>query len=371
MQVIDYIKTHGLEKLQQEFHAEISDYPDRVVLNYSQIDSPRFHPIMDECRALILRKGTWEVMARSFDRFYNVGEGDGWKGRDVTQARIETKHDGSLMSLYHDRQKWCVSTRKKAFAEGQTTYGRVFSEIFFGIVDPQRFDFGQDMTWVLELCGPENRVVTRYDEPQVFLIGGRHNSSGRELSGTELDNAATATGIPRPKHYQAKTFEEVQALADAMPALDEGFVLVWENSEGSHFRLKCKNTAYLAIAHMRDNGIIAPKHVLQLVMDNDHLEYLGYFPEDTKLFGIAQTNFDGFVKQSKAVYEDCRGLESQKDFALAIQAKLRYPSAAGALFKARKDGSDVEANLRAMSAEKLVDAFGLKEAMAKLFSNPS
>ena len=373
MQVIDYIKANGLEKLQQEFRIEISDYPDRVVLNYSQIDSPRFHPLVDECRALILRKGTWEVLARSFRRFYNVGEGEAWKQYDVSQARIETKHDGSLMSLYHDGQNWCVSTRKKAFAEGTTTYGRPFNEIFWSVVDPHKFDFfgGTEFTWIFELCGPENRVVTRYEKPQVYLIGGRYNLTGRELSGTELDNTADAVEIPRPDSYQAKSFEEVRALADALPALSEGFVLVWESPDGSHYRLKCKNAAYLAIAHMRDNGVIGPKHILKLIMMNEHLEYLGYFSEDKALFDIVQPDFDAFIANAKAVYEECRGIAVQKDFALAIQAKLQYKSAAGALFKSRKDGSDVEANLRSMDPDKLVDVFGLKAKLVAKLANPS
>lgn len=75
MEVQKYLEIHGLEKLKQEFSIVVTDYPDRVVLNYSQIESPRFHIICDECRALILRKSDWSVMARSFDRFYNWGEG--------------------------------------------------------------------------------------------------------------------------------------------------------------------------------------------------------------------------------------------------------------------------------------------------------
>lgn len=74
MEVQKFLKEHGIEELQKQFAIIVTDYPDRVVLNYNQIDSPRFIPLVDECRALILRKGTWEVMARSFDRFYNLGE---------------------------------------------------------------------------------------------------------------------------------------------------------------------------------------------------------------------------------------------------------------------------------------------------------
>jgi len=75
LNVQEYLIKNGLQKLQDEFHIEVKEYPDRVTLNYSQIDSPKFNPICDECRGLILRKGTWEVMAMSFVRFYNFAEG--------------------------------------------------------------------------------------------------------------------------------------------------------------------------------------------------------------------------------------------------------------------------------------------------------
>ena len=55
MNVQKYLEENGLKKLQEEFKIVVTDYPDRVVLNYDQIDSPRFNPICDECRGLILR----------------------------------------------------------------------------------------------------------------------------------------------------------------------------------------------------------------------------------------------------------------------------------------------------------------------------
>jgi hypothetical protein len=366
LKVQEYLLAHGLEKLVEEFSVQVTDYPDRVVLNYDQIKSPRFHLILDECRALILHKGTWKVMSRAFDRFYNVGEGEVWKQYNVAEAHIQQKLDGSIMSLYHDGQKWCVATRKRAFAEGPTQYGRTFSEIFWGVLDPKLFDFGKDITWIFELCGPENRVVTRYEKPTVYLLGGRNRQDGRELSGTELDNVASATGIQRPQTYQAKTFDEVKALAESLPTLDEGFVLVWESPTGSHYRLKCKNSAYLAVAHMRDNGVISPKHIMRLVLKNEHLEYLSYFDEDRPLFDVVTKEFDQYLTNAKTVYEECRHLTVQKDFALAIQAKLIHKTACGALFTARKTGAEVEPVVREMDPDKLAESLGLKEKLGKL-----
>ena len=49
MQVVDYIKTHGLEKLNVIYGVVVKEYDDLVVLNYNQIESP-VNDITNECR---------------------------------------------------------------------------------------------------------------------------------------------------------------------------------------------------------------------------------------------------------------------------------------------------------------------------------
>src|SRR6185436_4501314 len=45
-----------------------------VILNYDQIESPKTHSIVRECRSLVLEMGTWNCVSKSFNRFYNWGE---------------------------------------------------------------------------------------------------------------------------------------------------------------------------------------------------------------------------------------------------------------------------------------------------------
>jgi hypothetical protein len=94
MNVQLYLEQHGLEKLQEEFFICVNDYGDFCVLNYSQIDSPRFHPICDECRSLILEKNTWKILSRSFDRFYNYQENPNDKDFPIDKALVQEKVDG-------------------------------------------------------------------------------------------------------------------------------------------------------------------------------------------------------------------------------------------------------------------------------------
>ena len=51
------------------------DFGDRMVLlDYNQIDSPKAHPIVIECRSLILCLDTFGLVSKKFDRFFNLGE---------------------------------------------------------------------------------------------------------------------------------------------------------------------------------------------------------------------------------------------------------------------------------------------------------
>lgn len=74
MQVIEFIKQNGLEALTEQFAISVKKIDDLLVLNYNQIDSPKTHPIVIECRSLILEAKTLKVVSRSFDRFFNIYE---------------------------------------------------------------------------------------------------------------------------------------------------------------------------------------------------------------------------------------------------------------------------------------------------------
>ena len=373
MRVQTYLKEHGIEKLQEEFSIIVTDYPDRVILNYNQIDSPRFNPICDECRALILRKPDYSVLARSFDRFYNVGEGEAWKIFPISEARVDEKLDGSLISVYWDGEDWCVSTRKRAYAEGTTVWGQTFRELFDSAKDAEKlWDFLKNTftlpncTWIFELTSPENRIVTRYEETNISLIGVRDNESGDEWDGKQLDSIAQEMGVKRPRPYKFYTMDETIAAAKSLEIMEEGFVLVVETPQGSHARLKCKNEKFVAIAHMRENGQISPRRVLTLVMANEHLEYLGYFPEDKHYFDFVEKVYREATDRIALLRDEHLGIEDQKEFALTIIPKTVYSFEKGVLFRCKK-GENMRDILNNLGAKRLAKSLDLRKQFIKNF----
>lgn len=371
MEVQKYLEANGLQALVDEFNMVVTDYPDRVVLNYNQIDSPKFNPICDECRALILRKDTWEVMARSFNRFYNVGEGEVWKEFPIEKARIDEKLDGSLISVYFDGE-WQASTRKMAFAEGGTAFGINFRQIFDKAVENTKLmsyldeQENKNFTYIFELTSPLNRIVTPYDETSVTLIGIRNNLNGYEVGKKALDYVAEQTEVARPKVFECESIEDLQRQAAELNVMDEGFVLVVEQ-DGTFSRLKCKNPKYVAIAHMRDNGSISPRRILALVVTNEHGEYLGYFPEDKKYFDFVEKVYNETITRITELWNVAKDIESQKDFAITVQKQSKYSHEQGILFKLRKTNQPLSDIIKSSDPKKLAKSLHLKEKFAKEF----
>lgn len=376
MEIQKYLRENGLQKLQEDLKITVREYPDRVVFNYNQIESPKYNSICDECRALILKNGTWEVMARSFDRFYNVGEDKQTANFPISKSRIEEKVDGSIMSVYWDGNEWCVSTRSMAFAEGTIPVGLTFRQIFDKAVAKTSvwaylddIAYNTHFTWVFELTSPETRVVTPYPEASLTLIGARDNRDGKEMQGDRLDSIAKIMHVRRPLSYRFSTIEETVAFAKTLNAMDEGFVLTYEG-EDRFWRMKCKNEKYLAIAHMRNNGGLSAKRVLTLVVANDHAEYLSYFPEDKPYFDFVEKIWKNMLDNVDSIYKQYSHLESQKEFALAIIPNVKHDWEKGIMFEMRKKKctlSDIVKGMDALSCKKLANSLNLRDKLAKEF----
>ncbi len=346
MLVQDFLRAHkdlsGLLALKEKYGISVSEkYDDIVVLNYSQIDSPKFDPLVRECRGLILEKGSWNVVARSFDRFFNYGECPDASKYDITKAIVQEKLDGSLVTAYWRYDRWNFSTRKMAFAEGENSFGVSFRQVIDKAFDVKRLNDSVKEDWcpVFELTSPETRVVKRYSDYRLNLIGCRNRVSCEELTSAQLDKMAEVLRVPRPKQYSMSSFEEVVKNSKELPELDEGYVCLWDNdgfpcktNGGSFYRLKIKNPAYLAVAHMRDNGEHSEKRIICLVMLNEQEEYLNYFPEDRQLFQKYIDAYNRIDDDVKKTWEKVKDIENQKDFAI----KVKDLSISSILFRMKK-----------------------------------
>jgi hypothetical protein len=394
MNVINYIKENGFEKLKEEFHISVKEYEDRYVLNYDQIDSPRFHPIVDECRGLILDKDL-NVMCRSFHRFFNFGEGiEGDKfavkdsngvinPKDIKDAKIYHKMDGTLINLYWDylKNRWQVATRGMAFAEGGNEFFDSFEDlvkksyqydtIIFNLNEwAKENPYVKWNTFMFELTSPYNRIVTPYQEIELTLLSVK-DKRGHEDDREDLEYFSERLGVKLPPYYEIHDWNKLTDLVNSFPSMQEGVVLVWEDRgrEEGHYRLKCKNVQYVAIHNLRSNGLISPYRILTLIMNNDEEEYLSYFESDTQYFDFVRNEFQTFLKSVEEIYNQFKDIESQKDFALAVMANIPEKFYSGFLFDMRK-GNSLKKCLDKFNGDgkKLSKMMKLKEKFMKEFN---
>ena len=90
-----YIREHGIDKTINDFKLKSRNYSSKILLKYDQLVSPTLMglPEMQDCRGLILEKGTWNVLSLAFRKFFNSDEGNAHK-IDWNTAHVLEKLDG-------------------------------------------------------------------------------------------------------------------------------------------------------------------------------------------------------------------------------------------------------------------------------------
>jgi hypothetical protein len=267
-----------------------------------------------------------------------------------------------------------------AYAEGTTALGRTFAQIFdvaakktalYDITNNQKYEYLKNYTLVFELTSPETRVTTPFNDTNITLIAARSNrqeDNFQEYTQNELDNLAKLINCGRPKTYNIMSEAELLELVNYFPCMEEGVVLVWEQNDGSHIRLKCKNPAFVAISHMRNNGVISPKRILTLVMANEQHEYLKYFQEDSSYIKFVEDEFNQVKERINYIYNECKDIVVQKDYAIVIMSKVKYNFESGVLFSIRKTGKTISELLKEVGPEKIAKSMDLKNLFIKKFN---
>ena len=368
MNVINFLKNenNSIKGLEHTYGIKVKDYPEHqlYVLNYSQTDSPKTHPIVIECRGLILDYG-YNVVCRPFDRFFNAGEApETVRDFDITRAVCHEKMDGSLIKIYFSPYHgWQCATRGTAFAEAEVNgFDLTFRDLVHRALEcKDHYDFqercraylNEELTYMFELTAMENRVVRRYEGTCLWFLGARGTQCGEDFSCSSGVQMACQTFCwNMPKLYKFDSVEASVEAAKHLEDLDEGYVF---HDPVSNIRQKVKSPAYVAVHHIRGEGL-NPKRIKQLVLTGEEDEYLLHFPEDSPHIYPYRRYLDGFVRAVLDTYTTYKHIEDQKQFALAI----RDYTYSGLLFSARRDSKhpmDVFADLSDSQQLKVFDSW--------------
>lgn len=334
METLKFIKEHGLDALTDVLGIKIKEHEDGLInIDYCQIESPKLHPVVKECRGLILYKDSLEIAFRPMGRFFNHTE-NGCEAVLDENADYFDKVDGSLIKVYFALGKWYVATRGTVFADNTTHMtDMTFAELVYkalGVDNHVHFSaladnyLSKKESHNFEITSPANRVVTRYEGFTLTYLNSRNTQTGEYVDNRHIMEQFGAKLLTPLKF---KTQQEAEEYVEQLTDLKEGLV-IYNNGIPVG---KMKNSLYVTVHHTRGEGAMTPKRIKTLVYEQEHEEYLGYFPEDQVLFDPYIKAYDNLVNAFAKSWNEVKGIENQKEFALTI-ANLPYK---GLLFSKR------------------------------------
>jgi len=326
----NYIAKHGIEKAISDFKLKTREYENKILLKYDQLVSPTLMglPEMQDCRGLILEKGTWKVMSLAFRKFFNSEEANAAK-IDWNTAHVLEKLDGTLIQVYWDWHKnaWFAGTTGTAEGEGEVNnkMGTTFNDLFWDTVN-NKYSFNEcllnkDLIYVFELTTPYNIVVKPHGESSATILTVRNRETLAELSWKDLEMVSISLGIPLVKKYDlnATNVGVLLRTFEGMVWHDEGYVVVDANFN----RIKIKNPAYVAVHHLK--GKTAEHNILTIVKTNEIEEFAATFPERREELFKLKENYDLLTAKLNMVWDELKlrrpkniTKEEQKKYAAAV-----------------------------------------------------
>lgn len=210
-------------------------------------------------RGIVFDYATGEVLARPFDKFFNLGEMidtetgvlkpiagyvkqhlgfDNLSGDYKHQKfRVMDKLDGSLGIAFWTGTDWYVKTAG-SFESDQAKWA---NEWFDMIIDPSILD--KSKTYLFEIIYDEDKHPIEYDFEGLVLLGIVDTKTGIEEPLSEILCVAKELNIRHAEVLEFTDFDEVVKYAKNLPKTKEGVVITFENG----FKLKVKGDEFLAL----------------------------------------------------------------------------------------------------------------------------
>lgn len=355
LSVVTYIRANGLDKTILDFKLKFRDYGHKVLIKYDQIESDMNLEEVQDCRGLILEKGTWKVMCLSFRKFFNNQEGNA-ATIDWDTATILEKLDGSMIQVYYDWvvDRWFAATTGTGEGEGEVNnkLGLTFDDLFWNTLNEKYTMFkdlwyklfNRDHCFVFELTTPYNIVVKPHGESSVALLASRNVKTLQEVNYNGLLTLGSTFDLPVVKSYDFNkgNFGHILRTFETMLWDEEGYVVV----DGNFNRVKCKNPAYVAAHHLKSKT--AAHHILTIVKTNEIEEYGATFPDRKDEIDKLKESYDTLVMNLSNIWETLQEHKpknitpkEQKKFAMKVfelAGKDNLVKSFSGLFFALKDG---------------------------------
>lgn len=367
MELLNFINSHtsNWESLLKDspYYLSIKNSYPYYLLMYDQTRSDMSISIVQQARGIIIRKvpnsEEYAAVCVPFYKFFNWNEQYSAIDKiDWATASVQQKVDGSIIKMFFDpyapETGWHIATNKSIDANnaecGFTTYGKLVREV----LDKTTYRFFESLDtnycYMFELTTKYNQVVINYDEDHLWYLGRRNMHTLQEDC-----KPLNIVGILTPARFPHTSLDACVEAAHHMGDDEEGYVVCDANFN----RVKIKGDEYLRLHHLRGNGIITIKRVVNMWLDGSLDDFNAYFPQYNEFTTSVISNIIELGIHLDTIYAMIISLPTvltRKDFALACTNA--YPITRAYLFKRydNKVANGYEFCRTAAASKLLIDA---------------
>jgi len=224
-------------------------FPHLSIFKYTDVCAfeDGWNPINRMCRGIIFNTTTGDLVARSFPKFFNIGERPEASLEKLPNEPFEVfeKLDGSMGSLYKlPTGEWAVATPGSMDSPQAREATKMLSEYDLSTVP-------DNVTPIVEILYPENRIVVDYAGRRELVLLTVFNRDGSEWPTQQVNDLAIFCGFGRPKICGHTDLGNLPFAEN-----EEGYVIRF----ASGLRVKAKSPVYV-MAHRFLTNVSIPRVV--------------------------------------------------------------------------------------------------------------
>lgn len=327
MIIDDYIDLDKLNRYIHDGTVTFNLHPTLSLVLYTYGRKCVYEDLWDDvttkCRGLIVQVDTGEIIARPFEKFFNLNTG----GREETQLPhlppanhrplITEKLDGSLGILWEYEGHAGIAT-KGSFSSEHAKWATTW--MLNHVIELGRdMRFPNGYTPVFEIiCEEVQHHVVHYGHDRLVLLALINIETGEELPWNEVRRIGIANKLEVVTPYNLQILE---ATAQDRPN-HEGYVATWNFEGRPPLKVKIKHETFLR--HQKILHSATPKHIFELLETNDIevlAEWLDIVPTEIKAYiaDVTRTfkeEYSRIFRQAYVImYEALQKFTTRKEYA--------------------------------------------------------
>ncbi len=216
------------------------------------------NPLIARCRGLVTDTNGL-VICHCIPKFFNYEQLNPDQIPNE-EYEISKKMDGSYISMFNYTNEWIFASRGSFTSDQAILAKKIFNEKYSNI------ELNQNINYIMELIGPDNRIVCEYENNDLILLTAFETVFGHELSiynNTYYVN--TFNGFHRVLRYQSTG--DFNYLKSIISDEEEGFVIRFKLSGK---RMKIKGEKYIELHRIITN--ISNKTIWECLSKNENMD---------------------------------------------------------------------------------------------------